>query len=287
MAHWQVTSSDRENVVPRVETSNGRQVGYHAQGEGRPVVFLHSGPGSAADWRQVFAAFSEGYRLVAMNAFGRGETADWPEDELTVDDFVGLVGGLTAALGGTFDLVGHSYGGAIALRTAVVAPELVGTLTVLEPQIYPVLEDSDPRLYAQGIELLDRFTTALTAGRPEVAWRAFIDHYNEPGTWDSLPAGLRNLQMASSKGAVRSWEALYANPTSIDDLTGIPHSTLVIQGSQTAAAEERMCEIVADAVPQARRIVIDGAGHMLPLTHPAAVAAAIEEHLRAGERAER
>ena len=42
-------------------------------GNGAPVVFLHSGVGSAGEWRQVFNLWPDAHRLVAVDAFGDGD----------------------------------------------------------------------------------------------------------------------------------------------------------------------------------------------------------------------
>jgi len=255
-------------------------VSGRVSGEGTPVVFLHSGPGNAADWRAVFERFATGYRLVAVNGFGRGQTSDWPSGEVHVDQYVELVVGLVRELGESVHLVGHSYGGAVALRMVSTSPRLVRSLVVVEPQAYPLLRDVDPQMLAEVRQVAEAFAVALDEGRVEDAWRGFIDHYNGPGSWWALPASTRDGMMGISDAAVRSWGALFTNPITVSDLAQIRVPTLVIQGEQTMAPERRLCEIVADRVPEARQVVVEGAGHMLPLTHPTVVAEALDSHLR-------
>ncbi len=258
----------------------GWTVSSRVSGQGTPVVFLHSGPGSAADWRGVEERFEAGYRLVAVNGFGKGTTSEWPADEVAVDQYVELVSGLVRELGEPVHLVGHSYGGAVALRMVVRSPRSVRSLTVIEPQAYPFLADDDPHLFAEVTEVANAFASAVEEGRVEDAWRGFIDHYNGAGSWRALPEPIQQRMLQTSEVAVRSWAALFTNPITIGDLAGIDVPTLVLQGGQTTAPERRLCEIVADRVPGARHVVIDGASHMLPLTHPSATAGALEAHLR-------
>lgn len=255
-------------------------VGGRVSGEGAPVVFLHSGPGSASDWRAVFERFTAGYRLVAVDGFGRGATTDWPADEVHVDQYVELVVGLTRELGGSVHLVGHSYGGAVALRMVATAPELVRSLVVVEPQAYPLLRERDPPMFAEVTQVAETFARAVDEGRAEDAWRGFIDHYGGAGSWHALPVTARERMLRISEAAVRSWAALFTNPITVSDLTQIGVPTLVIRGAETTAPERRLCEIVADRVPDAREVVVEGAGHMVPLTHPTAIAETVEAHLR-------
>ena len=256
------------------------RVSCRVSGEGTPVVFLHSGPGSAADWRGVFERFTTGYQLVAVNAFGQGQTSDWPAGEVHIDQYVEMVSGLVGKFGEPVHLVGHSYGGAVALRMASTSPRLVRSLAVVEPQAYPLLADDDPLLQAEVTEVADAFTRAVDEGRVEDAWRGFIDHYNGSGSWGVLPEPVQQRLLRISEVAVRSWAALFTNPMTAGDLSRIGVPVLVIQGGQTTGPERRLCEIVADRVPGARLVVVEGAGHMVPLTHSDATADALEAHLR-------
>ena len=244
------------------------------------MVFLHSGPGSAADWRAVFERFAGGYRLVAVNGFGQGQTSDWPPGEVHVDQYVELVVGLVRERGGSVHVVGHSYGGAVALRMVLTSPRLVRSLVLVEPQAYPLLQDGDPQMLAEVTQVAERFACAVDEGRLEDAWRGFIDHYNGAGSWRALPEATRQRMLRIGDVAVRSWAALFTNPITVSDLTQIRVPTLVVQGAQTTAPERRLCEIVGDRVPEARQVVVEDAGHMVPLTHPTAIAEALKAHLR-------
>ena len=59
----------------------------------------------------------------------------------------------------------------------------------------------------------------------------------------------------------------------------IKHPTLVIRGVDTSLYDMRMSEIVADELPGAKFLVIEDAGHMSPLTHPARVTREILDHI--------
>ena len=59
-------------VATTLRTPLGRRVKVIEHGTGTPVVFLHSGVGSAGEWKQVFSLWPEGYRLVAIEAYRDG-----------------------------------------------------------------------------------------------------------------------------------------------------------------------------------------------------------------------
>ena len=79
-------------------------------GNGTPMVFLHSGVGSAGEWRQVFTMWPDADRLVAVDAFGDGVGPGRP-GRRTLDDFADQVLAVAEYVGEPVHLVGFSWGG--------------------------------------------------------------------------------------------------------------------------------------------------------------------------------
>jgi pimeloyl-ACP methyl ester carboxylesterase len=132
-----------------------RRVKVVEQGTGTPVVFLHSGVGSAGEFKQVFSHWPEGYRLVAIEAY-RGGTGPGTTGCRSLDDYADQVYAVAEHVGGPVCLVGFSWGGATALRVAAAAPELVNSLAVIEPEAYALLRTQNADAYGQICGLRDR-----------------------------------------------------------------------------------------------------------------------------------
>src|SRR4029077_12887233 len=77
-------------VATTLRTPLGRRVKVIEHGTGTPVVFLHSGVGSAGEWKQVFSLWPEGYRLVAIEAY-RDSTGPGVAGCRSLDDFADQV----------------------------------------------------------------------------------------------------------------------------------------------------------------------------------------------------
>lgn len=262
-------------------TVNGISANVSETGEGEPVVLLHSGAGEARDWRRFQAEFPAGYRCAALDLYGCGRTPAWPgPSALTIDDQAELVAALARSLGGPVHLCGHSYGGAVALRLAVTHPELVRSLSLVEPQCYPLLREAgEHALFEQHESGWNLFRTAYEQGEPERGWRHFIDYYSGQGFWDRLRPEIRASFVAVSP--IERWAVLFSSPTTIDDVRRMQAPTLVLSGANTTAPERRMCEIIAGAAPRATTASVAAAGHMVPITHPREVAGSIAEHVSA------
>jgi lipase len=79
----------RSNEMPgatTLRTPLGRRVKVVERGTGTPVVFLHSGVGSAGEWKQVFSLWPEGYQLVAIEAYRDG-TGPGVAGRRSLDDY--------------------------------------------------------------------------------------------------------------------------------------------------------------------------------------------------------
>lgn len=271
--------------MPTLEAC-GMRIGYSEIGSGEPVVMVHSGPGTAAQWRQVCEALKDAYWLLAVNLHGVGETQPWREARnLTLDDEAGLVTEVAMSCRTPVHLVGHSYGGAVSIRVAFAGRVQLRSLTLIEPMLYPLLRSAgEDALFAETTRVGERFLAAAKRGASEEAWKQFTDYYNGEGAWAALPESVRTGLLARTPITIERWHALLSNPTSRDDCRRLRVRTQVLCGDSTSAPERRMAEIVAATVSGCRFSLIKGGGHMSPLTHPSEVASAIRSNLESVDR---
>src|SRR5277367_6326457 len=113
-----------------LRTPLGRRVKVVEHGTGAPLVFLHSGVGSAGEWKRVFSLWPQDGRLVAIEAYRDG-TGPGVAGHRSLDDYADQVYAVAEHVGAPFRLVGFSWGGVTALRVAAAAPELVSSLVVI------------------------------------------------------------------------------------------------------------------------------------------------------------
>jgi lipase len=249
-------------------TPLGRRFEVIEQGTGTPVLFLPSGVGSAGEWKQVFSLWPEGYRLLAIEAYrhGSGSGAARPR---SLDDYADQVSAVGERVGRPIWLVGFSWGGATALRVAAVAPKLVNSLTVIEPEAYALLRTQNPDAFAAICGLRDRWRAHVRAGRWGEAFEEFIDFYNGPGAFARWPSERREVFLAVQRIRGDLWDILFDDSLLTPEaLTGVTVPLHVVEGSQSSAVDHAICDVVRRHVPHARHTVIKGAGHMMPLTHP-------------------
>jgi pimeloyl-ACP methyl ester carboxylesterase len=248
-------------------TPRGRRVKVIEQGTGTPIVFLHSGIGSAGEWKQVFSLWPDGYRLIAVEVYRDG-TGPGEAGRRDLDDYADQVYAVAEQVGAPLRLVGFSWGGVTALRVASARPELVESLAVIEPEAYALLRTQDAAAYAQISDLRDRCRAHIHAGQWYEAFEQFVDFYNGPGSFARWPPDRREAFLAAQRTRGDLWDVLFGDVLTVDALTGVSAPVHVVEGSETSAVDHAICDLVRRKIPRARHTLIEGAGHMMPLTHP-------------------
>lgn len=233
---------------------------------GAPVVFLHSAVGSAAEWRQVFELWPEPHLLIAVDAFA-GDHGAGSAGRRTLDDFAEQVLGVAAHLGEPVHLVGFSWGGATALQVGLTRPDILASLTVIEPEAYSILTPTDQPAFAVISALRDRWRDHGRADRWHEAFEEFIDFYNGPGSFATWPAARQTRFLAEQRRRGDLWDVLFQAPLTAPALATMRLPVCVIEGSISSVVDHTICRLIVQHLPQADHRVIDGAGHMIPLTH--------------------
>ncbi len=254
---------------------------YRESGTGEAVVLLHSTGFDSGQWRGVGEMLARDFRVLAPDLPGYGESR-------VVDDGMSLEHDLQAVVlllqqcGRPAHLVGHSYGGLLALRLALTEPALLASLTLIEPMSRGVLQGSDAAAARAEAGAGADFAAALNSGDMVQALEAFVDYWNRPGAWKVMGEEARAKLLARGPKIMCEVAAVDADEAPAAIYAGLALPTLLISGGDTRPSSRRVCELVAHAIPGARHEQIPGAGHLSPLSHPNEVAALIAGHVRAG-----
>jgi pimeloyl-ACP methyl ester carboxylesterase len=263
----------------------GARVAYSAAGSGETVLLLHSSGCSSAQWRALSEMLQARYRVLAPDLYGYGQSDQRPgPGSPGLTDAAALVDAVLSGEAKRIHLVGHSYGGAVALRCAADRPERLLSLTLIEPVAFHLLSHA-PTLSAE--HALFREVTGLAA---EVAQSAadgdgrrgmarFVDYWNGAGAWARLRPGQQSALAQQTARVAQDFRDTIMDPTRIESLQRIAAPALVLRGSESPQPSRRIAALLARILPNARLRTVEAAGHMLPLTHTEAVNAAIVDHL--------
>ena len=252
---------------------------FREAGSGSAVVCLHASASSSGQWRPLMEQFAADFRVLAADLYGCGKSPPWPQERpLWIEDQLALLEPVFQAAGEHFHLVGHSYGGAIALKAALERPQQVRSLVLYEPVLFSVLLQEAPQSAAAAEIRSVAEDTVRLEGEP--AARRFIDYWMGEGTWAATPASRR----AALTGAVRlqkpEWHSALHDPTPLAAYRSLLQPVLLVTGGASTAAARAVADFLARTLPAVTVEELAGARHMAPVTHPQDVNPRIARFLR-------
>ena len=140
------------------------------------------------------------HRVIAPDLYGSGRSVNWPSaSEISLRDEVEFIAPVLQQAGDRFSLVGHSYGGAVALLAALQDPSRIRSLALYEPTLFALVDaQTPPPNGADGIRNAVKAASAsLDAGDTDSAARHFIDFWMGSGSWATTPPARKSAIAAS------------------------------------------------------------------------------------------
>lgn len=251
--------------------SNGSiTVDYTEDGAGETVVLIHSSVNSNRQWRALVDVLKERFRLLAINLFGYGETPPWPGTRLqTLADQAELVLTLCEGTQGPIHIVGHSFGGSVALKAAALLGPRVGRLVLLEPNpFYLLKQHGRTEAYEETRTLRDHVKKFGVTGDWARAGERFADYWLGDGSWASMPEKRRQAFAAFVPPVFHEWDAVMNEETTIDAWKALEPRTLVVSASGTRRPIREIVELLAHACPHWTYAQVAEGGHMAPVARP-------------------
>ena len=251
-------------------------------GRGPAVVCIHASASSSAQWRPLMDRLADRYRILAVDLYGSGKSPSWPAVRpLSLADEVALLGPVFAAAGERYHLVGHSYGGAVALEAALAAPERVASLILFEPVLFSVLLAEDPTQTAarEITAVRDDTVAALERGDAHASGARFVDYWMGRGTWAAMPEPRREALAVAMTGVMAEWDAAFWEPTPLSAFAALDVPVFYMTGSESPESSRAVARLLTKAMPRLTALEIEGVGHMGPVSHPDRVNALIERYL--------
>ncbi|WP_241484120.1 alpha/beta hydrolase [Ruegeria sp. ANG-R] len=253
-----------------------------------PVFALHSSASNSGQWGQLAADLEGRFAVHAVDLPGYGH-APLSGDASRKGAAVSAVAVIREieALGRSVHLVGHSNGGGIAIKIALMRPDLVKSLTVYEPAAFHFLKNGNgvgQRLFRQ-IQLLSGVVTAAAAdGDAAAGMRHFLDFWNQEGFWDSLPLSARHRFAGLISSVMSDFANGFAETWQLKDLSGLEIPSLVMTGLESPEIVQHVSVEIANALPNARIALLPELGHMAPVFQPEWINSRIFEHVANVER---
>lgn len=239
----------------------------HDSGAGSPVLMVHgSGPGVSAwaNWRLVMPALAQRRRVLAPDMLGFGTTDRPAHAEYTLSRWVGQLLDLMDALGlDRADVVGNSFGGALALALAIRAPQRVRRLVLMGS--VGVKFDITPGLdavwgYEPSYDNMRRLMDVFTHDRGLVTDELARLRYEA-----SIRPGVQASFAAMFPAPRQRWVDAMASRE--EDIRALPHSTLVLHGREDRVIPLSNSLTLAHWIANSQLHVFGHCGHWTQIEH--------------------
>ena len=235
--------------------------------DGAPVLVLSNSIGTTHElWDPQIAAFAERFRVLRYDQLGHGRS-EVPPGPYTVEGLGGELLALLDELGiERFSYCGLSLGGAVGQWLGATVPERIDRLLLAGTSAYfgPPKRWIERAAFVRGGGLAE-----VAAGSME---RWFTADFGGWVHWRDALAATPPEGYASCCDALALWDFR-------SELIGVSVPTLVIVGAQDPATTPADAELIADAIPGAKLVVVPRAAHLLNVEQPEAFTAAVLDHL--------
>lgn len=242
------------------------------EGAARRALAIHCTLGHSGAWRGMAAALKDDLSLLAFDLPSHGKSGVWDRTGNLHDVATDMARGLIDA---PMDLIGHSFGATVALRIAVESPELVRSLTMVEPVYFAAALLDQPELLEQYKRDSAPLNAAFASGDEREAARVFNRDWGDGTPWDTLPERMREHMTRLVHYVPASAPFLHHDSAGLLEegrLANASMPALLIEGDQSPEMSAQVARSLEKRLPNVERIIIKGAGHMLPVTHADEVA---------------
>lgn len=250
----------------------GGQLYYEVEGEGHPLVLIHAGIADSRMWDDQFGVFARDYRVIRYDARGFGKSKTESVSFSNRQDLYDLL----KHLGGekTF-VLGVSRGGQIAIDFALEHPERVSALIPVAAGLggyehKPGDDEKSKQEMQMFTEMDELWEKGNFAALVDLEVRMFVDGPGQPQ--DRVDQGVRERvrEMSANNFNRREGEAKPQPlvPPAVGRLTEIHVPTLVIVGDLDTSGTLVMADLMEQGITGARKVVIEGAAHMVNMERP-------------------
>lgn len=234
---------------------DGVSVHYEAEGDGKPVVLLHGWGASVASVRPIFDRLLPDHAVYALDLPGFGRSAA-PSSAWGVGDYCRLVSRFLDANGlAEVSVIGHSFGGRVAIKLAAEQPSRVAKLVLVDSAGVP------PRITPKQALL----AAAMRVGRLALAAPGLKRLRSRVEQYARSRLGSHDYRAA---GALRETFVRVVNEDLRPLLPLIQAPTLLVWGDRDETTPPRDARIMERGIPDAGLVILKGAGHFSYLDRP-------------------
>jgi len=255
-------------------------IDYQETGSGPTIVLVPGSCSTGAAWRPVMSHLQDRFRCVTTSLLGYGGTAErrMPGDtEISLEREI--IESVIRRAGGPVHLVGHSFGGLVALAVALRGRVPLLSLTIAEAPAVDILRETGELQHYETFRSMSRaYADAFRRGESEAIAR-MVDFYGGEGTFAGWPQRVRDYAVETTPANLLDWESAYGFRLTPAALAAVKVPTLVLWGENSHPAARRANELLSRLMSRTEHSDISGASHFMIATHPMQFADLLIRHV--------
>lgn len=276
-------------IMSHIATDATDAIDYDERGSGPTIVLVPGSCSTGAAWRPVITALGSGFRCITTSLLGYGGTAERrTASDPSIAHEADVVEAVVRRTGSPVHLVGHSFGGLVAIAVAMRDQVPLASLVVLEAPAVTLLRDNpdDASHFISFCDMRDRYFADFAAGKTD-AIQLMIDFYGGKETFSAWPDRVRTYAMQTTAVNILDWASAFGFAMSPERLATVEVPALVAWGGISHPAAQRENTLLSGFLPASRSTKIAGAAHFMIATHAEEVAGIISRHVLDVEDARR
>ncbi len=275
-----------QQVDLRIADLGRVKLAYVEAGSGEPVVFVHGIPTDYRAWNSQIGSFSGKYHVIAYSRrLARPNQNSMDYEKSTIENNSADLVRLIEELGiSPVNLVGHSYGGFASAFCASANPQLIRTLTLIEPAVSTILLKNlkskseflgllfaHPSIAISAAKFqrnsLDPSLKAFRQGDFDAALRYNLDGImNRHGAFEQLPESVRIMVKENQRtvGELMAEVPVFGR----EQASKISAPTLLIHGTDSPRVLHAIVDRLGKVIPKSEISTISGAAHFPHIQKP-------------------
>lgn len=252
-------------------------------GRGPAVLCLHSSASSGKQWQALSELLSDRHSVITPDLIGYGRSPDWRQaNSMALADEVRALTPLLSDLDQRIDVVGHSFGAAVALELAFTFPDRINSLILYEPVRFHLLQDQIEAgdSWAEILNLATEIWHDVEDGRDSQAAARFVRYWGGPGAWNAMSESQQERATGYMVQVLSDFDAAFENSKELSSFRAIQAPTLLLHGERSPATTQRLTALLGRTISGARIKSIPGAGHLGPLTHRSVINPIVDDFIR-------
>ena len=242
---------------------------FTVQGNGPSIVFIHGSFATDATWKKYCEQLHPHHQCISIKLPGHGgapEPTDFdaPSEDLELNIIESII---KQHCSEPVHVVGHSYGGVVALNLAMNQAVSIKQLTLFEPVAVWALNNQN---YASQYQTVSNFLSSYRAAahnNEPYACQRVIDFWGGKSAFASLPVHIQEAMPALTKNNLRHWQICTQLNFTLNHLRAISATTKIIFGDQSNPLLNDISKILKQQIPNASLHSIKGASHFLVNSH--------------------